>query len=308
MAEPSRLGALGLGITAAAGALWWGAMAAFPEARRFFRSADVPDAAFFSFAAADVPLFVGGNAIAAWMLWRRSQSPWTERVVWLAFGCTLYPTLHTLAETFRNDGATWAASMSMLSATALVSLVAWATRQGGKTFTPSADRSVVAHLLRTLLYSAFFWGTFLGLAPWLLVRMEADLGIPQLPVVPWTVCAGLAAPAVILNLAAGVTMARIGRGTPLPQDTARRLVVAGPYRVVRNPMALSGCTMVVLVGVAVRSPSVVTAGVAAAVAWHTLARPPEEADLLARFGEPYRRYQQEVPLWRLRWPPVPRQE
>ena len=37
-----------------------------------------------------------------------------------------------------------------------------------------------------------------------------------------------------------VVMSRIGKGTPLPLDHASDLVVVGPYKYVRNPMAVSG--------------------------------------------------------------------
>ena len=37
-------------------------------------------------------------------------------------------------------------------------------------------------------------------------------------------------------------MAVTGRGTPLPFDAARDLVVSGPYRLVRNPMVVAGLT------------------------------------------------------------------
>jgi protein-S-isoprenylcysteine O-methyltransferase Ste14 len=34
-----------------------------------------------------------------------------------------------------------------------------------------------------------------------------------------------------------------------------------------------------------------------AVAWNMLIRPDEEADLAARFGEPYRQYAEQVRCW-----------
>ncbi|MCA8950251.1 MAG: hypothetical protein KDE27_12170, partial [Planctomycetes bacterium] len=45
---------------------------------------------------------------------------------------------------------------------------------------------------------------------------------------------------------------------------------------------------------------VVGYALAGALLWHTVARPPEERDLLARFGESYRSYRDAVPLWRPR--------
>ena len=45
-----------------------------------------------------------------------------------------------------------------------------------------------------------------------------------------------------------MTMALIGEGTPLPAETARKLVVAGPYRYVRNPMAVAGVIQTASIG------------------------------------------------------------
>jgi len=44
---------------------------------------------------------------------------------------------------------------------------------------------------------------------------------------------------------------------------------------------------------------VIAYALAGAVVWHLGARPPEERDLIQRFGEPYRHYRDTVPLW---WP------
>jgi len=86
-----------------------------------------------------------------------------------------------------------------------------------------------------------------------------------------------------------------GRGTLAPWDPPRRFVVAGPYRFVRNPM-ISG-VILVLAGEALvlRSrPHAIWAGVFAMinVVYIPLL---EEPMLVARFGEPYRRYKAHVP-------------
>ncbi|MBK7951112.1 MAG: hypothetical protein IPK00_20700 [Deltaproteobacteria bacterium] len=51
-----------------------------------------------------------------------------------------------------------------------------------------------------------------------------------------------------LGLASSATMAIHGRGTPIPLDYPRELVVLGPYRVLRNPMVVAGIGQGVAVG------------------------------------------------------------
>jgi protein-S-isoprenylcysteine O-methyltransferase Ste14 len=100
-----------------------------------------------------------------------------------------------------------------------------------------------------------------------------------------------------LGLWSCVTMALVGRGTPLPADTARNLVIAGPYRFVRNPMAVAGAVQTTAVGLITGSWLVVVIAVTGAVAWHLVIRPTEEADLADRFGAPYDRYRASVRCW-----------
>jgi protein-S-isoprenylcysteine O-methyltransferase Ste14 len=88
----------------------------------------------------------------------------------------------------------------------------------------------------------------------------------------------------------------------LPAETARDLVMSGPYAYVRNPMAVAGVAQVVGVGLWSGSWMVVAAGLTGAMAWDLLIRPTEEADLADRFGEPYRRYARHVRCWIPRMP------
>jgi protein-S-isoprenylcysteine O-methyltransferase Ste14 len=90
---------------------------------------------------------------------------------------------------------------------------------------------------------------------------------------------------------------RIGRGTLAPWDPTRRLVIAGPYRYVRNPMITA--VLFVLVGEALLFESVAIAVWAALfVAVNTLwFLVYEEPDLQERFGEEYREYRRRVPRW-----------
>ena len=120
-----------------------------------------------------------------------------------------------------------------------------------------------------------------GLGPWTFAVTGLLLVAAGAAILAWTV----------------VLFARIGRGTLAPWDPTRRLVVAGPYRHVRNPM-ISG-VVAVLVGEAVAFASAGVAAWAATVfvvnwAWFVHV---EEPGLMRRFGEEYREYRRAVPRW-----------
>jgi protein-S-isoprenylcysteine O-methyltransferase Ste14 len=91
--------------------------------------------------------------------------------------------------------------------------------------------------------------------------------------------------------------ARIGRGTLAPWDPTQRLVVAGPYAHVRNPM-ITG-VLALLLGEALIFGSVAIAIWAAvfAVTNHAFFLAYEEPAVERRFGEDYRRYKENVPRW-----------
>lgn len=173
-----------------------------------------------------------------------------------------------------------------------------------KLYRVAAPGSIARHVLATLAQVAVFWSTFLWLLPELVTKVARRWELPR-----WE--QGWLAPMGILGfvamsclgLASAWVMSTRGRGTPLPMDTARELVVAGPYRFVRNPMALAGIGQGVAVGVWRGEPAVVAYALLGGFAWHFVARPSEERDLLERFGERYALYRRHVPLWRPRWRP-----
>lgn len=97
------------------------------------------------------------------------------------------------------------------------------------------------NLTKTAAEIVVFWGVFLFvLPPWVVVA-SARLGVPSFASDASRVLAVLLfAVASALGLVSGFTMAVQGQGTPVPLDAPRRLVVTGPYALVRNPMAIAG--------------------------------------------------------------------
>jgi protein-S-isoprenylcysteine O-methyltransferase Ste14 len=168
----------------------------------------------------------------------------------------------------------------------------------------AARGSAARHVLVTFVQLVLFWSTFLWLLPELVARQARRLDLPRWEAT-WLTPVGSTAFLLMscLGLASAWVMSTRGRGTPLPLATARDLVVAGPYRFVRNPMALAGIGQGVAVGLWRGEPAVVVYALLGALVWHFVARPGEERDLQARFGDRYARYQREVPLWRPRWRP-----
>lgn len=96
------------------------------------------------------------------------------------------------------------------------------------------------------------------------------------------------------------TFVVIGRGTPAPFDPPRNLVVAGPYRFVRNPMYLGAG--LALAGAALFYESWALLGycVAFGFVMYLVVVVYEEPALRATFGAPYVRYCERVQRWWLR--------
>src|SRR6266436_3467425 len=155
-------------------------------------------------------------------------------------------------------------------------------------------------LLRALTYATLFVAVFLVIVPQRILTASGYMGGDSFGLVELTGL-GLVGLGLALVLWCLVTFAFVGRGTAAPFDPPRKLVVVGPYRVVRNPiyigavMAMLGAAMVVWSGWLVLYSFVVL------IVTHLLVIFYEEPHLRRIFGQAYEDYLRTVHRWIPTW-------
>jgi len=98
-----------------------------------------------------------------------------------------------------------------------------------------------------------------------------------------------------------LTFALVGKGTPAPFDPPRKLVAAGPYRWVRNPMYVGAGTALTGAALFYQSPALVAFAAGFLVMAHVFVVFYEEPTLERTFGAQYADYRNAVPRWVPTW-------
>jgi len=165
-------------------------------------------------------------------------------------------------------------------------------------FRESKSKNNTWNVIKTFLQSSVFWATTLVFFPSLIV-VYLHPHVSNLFHFTPQIILGIVLFCLfsVLGVYSGYIMSTVGKGTPLPLDCAQKLVVKGPYRFVRNPMAVAGISQAIAVGIYLGSYLVIIYALLGALFWHIAVRPLEEKDLLQRFEKDYASYKDSIWCW-----------
>jgi len=151
-------------------------------------------------------------------------------------------------------------------------------------------------LVRAVAYAALFIGFFLVFLP---ARILALAGVRPSQTIGVLQALGILATAVGASLAIWciLTFVFVGSGTPAPFDPPRRLVVRGPYRMVRNPMYLGAGLALGGAALFYQSGALSTYTGLFLILTHLFVRLYEEPTLRRTFGDDYAAYCRQVGRW-----------
>lgn len=151
-------------------------------------------------------------------------------------------------------------------------------------------------VLGSALFLVLAPGIVAGLVPWQISRWRFET-----PVSGWWTLrvfgALLAAAGVVVLLDSFARFALQGLGTPAPVLPARRLVVTGLYRYVRNPMYLAVASLIFGQGLLFGNVRVLVYGAVVCLCFHLFVIGYEEPTLHSTFGPEYEAFRAAVPRW-----------
>lgn len=275
---------------------WWLLLITVPTSRKYFQMGE-SETILLAFWLPDLFFLAIGSLVVSWLI--VIDHGFKLIGVWFVIGTISYASFYCLSFAWITDTG-WLGVVAMFPAMIV-------SGNFGIGLTPFFEKIMFRHskdgktgwiLAKTLTQIVIIWALILVVFPLMVVQIEAKIGIPRFSFPYQTILGGILFPLVSsIGLGSAYSMAKIGRGTPLPMDTASKLVVSGIYKYVRNPMAISGIGQGLLVGFILGSPLVLLYALLGGFIWQFIYRPLEEDDLLKKFGADYEDYRQKVRCW-----------
>ena len=262
--------------------IWWVGLATNRAFFARFQYDEIPPVAFWAFVAPDVILIAALSAVRAYR-----KLCMLDYVILGAFG---YVALYCLNATFLT-GSGYLPTAVMLLGLGYNFFLCF-----NQSLFRNSSTSFAYNIVKTLIQIVCVWTLSLVAVPFILLDAFETLAILNFGLSFYLASIGFACCSV-LGLASAYMMVRDGGGTPLPLDQTNRLVVTGPYRYVRNPMAVAGIGQGLALALIFQSASILIYALLGALVWHLVVRPVEEGDMVRRFGDSYLEYRKHVSCW-----------
>ena len=275
--------------------VWWAVLYLVPSSRTSFQLEANTQTSLLAFWLADISFLGFGSIAAGWLCFRDSQ--YAQFVSWFVTGAISYVTVYCFAFALMTDRG-WLGVTLMFPAMIWSGVFAVGMTFERVMFREAAETSTNWILLKTFTQIVVVWSIILVIFPYLITVVEDKIGVARLQFPfqkPLAIVLFVGISSV--GVWSAIMMSRIGQGTPLPLDHAKNFVIVGPYAHVRNPMAVSGVGQGLAVALFLGSPLVALYALMGSLVWQLVFRPPEEEDLLARFGDQYQRYVENVKCW-----------
>lgn len=281
---------------------WWLMLIFVPSTRVYFLMGDNSETVLLAFWLPDLFLIAAGSVAASVLCYLKSK--FIPVALWFVCGAVSYAALYCLAFAFLTDKG-WRGVTLMLPAMLWSGVFSVGLLPAKEFMFRQAKPAQTNWILtKTALQIIVVWTLVLFVFPYFIVQLEDKLGIPRFAFPFQKAFSAIFFVSIsLLGLSGAYTMSQIGKGTPLPLDSASKLVVKGIYSYVRNPMAISGIGQGIAVGLFLGSPLVLIYALTGGLIWQLIFRQLEEEDLLTRFGTDYEDYRQNVSCWIPRFKP-----
>jgi protein-S-isoprenylcysteine O-methyltransferase Ste14 len=151
-------------------------------------------------------------------------------------------------------------------------------------------------LVRALTYATIFVG-FLGVFLPARILQSAGFTAPATIHAPQIAGMVLGAAGAAVGLWCILAFVFIGKGTQMPLDPPRHLVVRGPYKFVRNPMYVGAGLALTGAALYFGSIELVMYGAVLGILTHVFVIVYEERVLAQQFGPEYDAYRRQVGRW-----------
>ncbi|MEM8526460.1 MAG: isoprenylcysteine carboxylmethyltransferase family protein [Bacteroidota bacterium] len=166
---------------------------------------------------------------------------------------------------------------------------------GQQAFRKATTDNMLANSIKTIFQIVCVWLITLFVFPVLIIESFEINSLPSKETISMAI--SLFVFFSTIGLYSAYVMVKIGQGTPLPLDQTQKLVTKGPYKYVRNPMAIAGIGQGLSVSILFWSIHILIYTMIGAILWQFVVRPLEERDMIERFGEDYLEYKSRVKCW-----------